>query len=245
MSSRRDDDLVDLLDDLEYTLSDLREELQQRPEARRQLRPPSPGEILRFTDEYTIPTVISILEANIRALELLQKLLRLANPEGSAREATNTARRGVRGVRNVRDDAVDGLDRALSELQRALSEADLPSDPESRDIVEDARSLTDEIERRIEESRSGRSRSRSRSRSRDRSRDYAQSASRRRSQGDGGRSRSGPVEIAVDEESDDGHEVDDSPTSPASEDDSDETEVNVEAELQSIKDDLDEDADDR
>lgn len=241
MSSRRDDDLVDLLDDLEYTLSDLREELQRRPEARRQLRPPSPGEILRFTDEYTIPTVISILEANIRALELLQKLLRLANPEGSAREATDTARRGVRGVRNVRDDAVDGLDRALSELQRALSEADLPSDPESRDIVEDARSLTDEIERRIEESRSGRSRSRSRSsgRSRDGSDDYARS-----SQGDGGRSRGGPVEIAVDEEAD-GGEVDDTTTSTATDDDGDEAEIDVEAELQSIKDDLDEDADDR
>lgn len=234
MSARRDDDLVDLLDDLEYTLSDLRDELQRRPEARRPLRPPSPSEILRFTDEYTIPTVISILEANIRALELLQKLLRLANPDGSAREAHDTARRGVQSVRNVRDDAVDGLDRALSELQRALSEADLPRDPESRDIIEDARSLTDEIERRIEESRSG---SRSRSRARSRSRDRSRSASRRRaSHGDGGRSRSGPVEIAVDEEPDGGHEVEDGTESAA-----DETEIDVEAELQSIKDDLDED----
>lgn len=236
MSSRRDDDLVDLLDDLEYTLSDLREELQRRPEARRPLRPPSPSEILRFTDEYTIPTVISILEANIRALELLQKLLRLANPEGSAREASDTARRGVQSVRGVRDDALDGLDRALSELQRALSEADLPRDPESRDIVEDARSLTDEIERRIEESRSGaRTRTRSRSRRRPQSRDRPQSTARGgESRDEGGNRPSGPVEITVDEEPDGGHDVE-------AVEEADETEIDVEAELQSIKDDLDED----
>ena len=238
MSSRDDDDLVDLLDDLELTLGDLRDELQRRPESeeRRPFRPPTPSEILRFTDEYTIPTVISILEANIRALELLQKLLRLANPEGTLREGSDETRRRVR---SVRDDAVGGLDRALSELQRALSEAALPDDPESRDIVEDARSLTEEVERRIEESRSG-----SRSGSRSRSRESA--GSRRRSSRTNSRSgRSEPVEITVDEEPDGGHEegADENDRGTVA-DESDDAEVDVEDELQSIKDELDDVDDD-
>jgi hypothetical protein len=229
--SSRDDDLVDLLDDLELTLGDLRDELQRRPESaeRRPFRPPTPSEILRFTDEYTIPTVISILEANIRALELLQKLLRLANPEGTLREGSDETRRRVR---DVRDDAVGGLDRALTELQRALAEADLPDDPESRDIVEDARSLTEEVERRIEESRSG---------GRDRSRRRSSSSARDRSRAHSRDSRSEPVEIAVDEESDGGREVETSEEETADVDDAfdDDAEVDVEAELQSIKDELD------
>ena len=230
--SSRDDDLVDLLDDLELTLGDLPDELERRPESRRPLRPPTPSEILRFTDEYTIPTVISILEVNIRALELLQKLLRLANPEGALREGTDETRRRVR---TVRGDAVDGLDRALSELQRALSEADLPDDSESRDIIEDARSLTEEVERRIEESRSGsRSRSRRRSRSRPRSETTGRS-----SRDSSHRGRSGPVEIAVDEEPDGGQDVE--TDEPESVDD----EIDIESELQSIKDELDDVDDDR
>lgn len=226
MSSRRDDDdFVDLLDDLELTLGDLRDELKRRPEARRRFRPPTPSEIFRFTDEYTIPTVISILEANIRALELLQRLLRLANPEGTLRDGSEETRRRLGGVR---DDAVDGLDRALSELQRALSEADLPDDPESRDIIEDARGLTDEIEHRIEASRSGSNRSRSTRR--------------------GSRSgRTEPVEISVDEEPDGGRELGETDERDLSEDDGDEfdDDVDVESELQSIKDELGEMDEDR
>ncbi|EJN60246.1 DUF7547 family protein [Halogranum rubrum] len=240
MSSRRDDDdFVDLLDDLELTLGDLRDELERRPEARRRFRPPTPSEILRFTDEYTIPTVVSILEANIRALELLQKLLRLANPEGSLREGSEETRRRVSGVR---DEAVDGLDRALSELQRALTEADLPDDPESRDIIEDARGLTDEIERRIESSRSG---SHSRRDSRGRRRTDGRSRSSRE-HGHSGRTE--PVEISVEEEPDGGRELDEMDeenernNSDGFGDDGDgfdDAEVDVESELQSIKDELD------
>jgi hypothetical protein len=229
MSSRRDDDFADLLDDLELTLGDLRDELQRRPEARRRFRPPTPSEILRFTDEYTIPTVISILEANIRALELLQKVLRLANPEGSLREGSEETRRRLGGVR---DDAVDGLDRALSELQRALSEADLPDDPESRDIIEDARGLTDEIEHRIEESRSG-----SRRRGHSQSRSAARGRSERRDSRSG---RSEPIEISVDEEPNGGREPDETDERERFEDGGDEfDDADVESELQSIKDELD------
>ncbi|WP_233204174.1 DUF7547 family protein [Halegenticoccus soli] len=157
MSSRRDDrdmgdrnrdeELADLLDELGTTLDRLRESPEYRS---RRFRPPTPREILRFTEEYTIPTVIAVLEANIRALELLGRLLRLADPERALREESDAARGRMDSVRR---DAVDGLERAMSDLRTALSEADLPENPESRSIIEDARELTAEIESRIGESR--------------------------------------------------------------------------------------------
>ena len=71
------DELAAQLDELEATLTDLRSEL--RSEGRRgPPRPPRLGELLRFTEEYTIPTLIALLEATIKSLELLQRPLRLA-----------------------------------------------------------------------------------------------------------------------------------------------------------------------
>lgn len=116
-------------------------------------RPPSAGELLRFTDEYTIPTVISLLEATIRSLELLRGVLRLVDPERSARPGGDGDRSRLPGPGSVaRDEAARSVRRTLSELRTALSEADLPADAESRGIVEDARHLSAEIERRIAES---------------------------------------------------------------------------------------------
>ena len=118
--SRSDDrdDLEDRLAELESTLRDLQSRL-DRPS--RRFRPPTPGELLRFTEEYTIPTVIAVLEANVRALELLQRVLRLADPVRAA-DAESTAAR--RRADDLRRDAADGLSDALSELRTALSEAD-------------------------------------------------------------------------------------------------------------------------
>ncbi|MGM0591339.1 MAG: DUF7547 family protein [Halobacteriota archaeon] len=146
----RDDDLDELLGDLETTLGALRRELQERerPTRRRGFEPPTPSDVLRFTDEYTIPTVIAVLEANIRALELLQRLLRVADPGRTTREGAAETRARLDDVGRT---ARSGMERALSDLRTALSEADLPPDSESRTIVEDARELAEEIERRLAE----------------------------------------------------------------------------------------------
>jgi hypothetical protein len=53
----------------------------------------------------------------------------------------------------VRDGASAGLSRSLSELRRALSEADLPEEAASRSILSEARDLTAEIEARVDEGR--------------------------------------------------------------------------------------------
>jgi hypothetical protein len=235
MSSRRDDDLEELLAELESTLGALRTELARRPEARprRIPRPPTPGEVLRFTEEYTIPTVIAVLEATIRSLELLQRVLRLADPARAVGEESRAASgRVAPGVREASRTAADGLERALTELQRALSEGDLPSDPESRSIIEDARELSAEIERRIADERTRREGDRYGIRRPD-AEDDRRDRRARMDRGDLRDRRAGNgggIRIAVDEErdetDDEGAETDESPR------------VDIDAELRSIKDEL-------
>jgi len=139
------DDLEDRLDELDETLTDLRREL--REERRRSPpSPPSLSELLRFTEQYTIPTLIALLEATIHSLELLRRTLRLADPQRAVREESETARRRLD---SVGAEASGQLAGALSELRIALSEADLPENPESRRLIDDARELTGEIETRL------------------------------------------------------------------------------------------------
>jgi hypothetical protein len=186
MARSDDRDLRELLEDLDETLGRLRTELDgeaARPpdEARRSTpRPPTVGELVRFTEEYTIPTTIAVLEATVAALELLRGLLGLASPDERDR-----------GIGRAGDAALDGVEQTFSELRRALREADLPEDPETRGVVTEARELTDAVERQIEASR--------------------------RAEG-GGRERGVAIEVSEAAESD------------------------VESELRSLKEDLDQDA---
>jgi hypothetical protein len=159
MARRDDEDLRALLDDLDERLDALRSELDDEPRRRsdeprrrsdkargRRPRPPTAGELVRFTEEHTIPTTVAALEAAVAALELLQGLLGLATREGRA-ERTGRALEGAGGA------AAEGVERTLAELRRALREADLPADPETRDVVADARELTEAVEERVAGSR--------------------------------------------------------------------------------------------
>ncbi|MFC7154894.1 hypothetical protein ACFQPA_05420 [Halomarina halobia] len=150
------DDLPALLDDLSATLDELRAELEadgaerradRGPEARdrtpwrrsRHAARPRPGEFLRFTEEYTIPTLISFLEANIRALELLRGVLRLTGGRGLPATDRDDERVTTAGRR-----ALDGVDAVLADLQDALEAR--PTDENARDLLDDARSLRREID---------------------------------------------------------------------------------------------------
>jgi len=91
---RRDDDLEERLDELEDVLSELRRDLRETERDRRgPPRPPRLSELVRFTEQYTIPTVIALLETTIKSLELVQGTLRLADPGGAStrREQRPTA----------------------------------------------------------------------------------------------------------------------------------------------------------
>jgi len=205
-------------------LGDLRADLRESERDRRgPPRPPRISELVRFTEQYTIPTVIALLETTIKSLELLRGTLRLADPGRSVAEGTEGA--GDR-LADVRDGATAGLSRSLSELRTALSEADLPEEAASRSIIADARDLTAEIESRIDEGRREADAARDRRPGGDRDRDArSPGAAERRSERDEGAS---PVRIDVTEPGEDDAEGDgDAADEPP--------EVDVESELESIK----------
>lgn len=177
------EELADLLADLEATLTELRSELRTDPGAvdrqpeRRDSRdatdsrpasdrrsgsasptPPSVSELLRFTEEYTLPTLISTLEAGIRALELLRGTLRLVDGRPAVkrdRRGRSSASRLGDGVAGVGREAVSGVERALAELEAALSEADVSEERAGEDLLGEARELSAEIADRLDDARTG------------------------------------------------------------------------------------------
>lgn len=181
---RDDEELEALLSELESTLSELRAELDDergrrgrrgRPDRRGPPRPPSVGELLRFTNDYTIPTVVATLQATIEALELLRRFLELtAGTDRDGGRATATDRSRLSPILSgAGDRAASDASAALSQLRTALAEADLPEDEESRDVIEDARSLSERIEEHIVASRESVARERDRERSDDAAADDA------------------------------------------------------------------------
>ena len=188
----RDEELADLLADLEATLTELRSELRaggrdasDRPgrreapnrsdrgdasgprqpatDRRRSApdlpRPPSVSEVVRFTEQYTLPTLISTLEATVRALELLRGTLRLLDGrsafDGADRRGRSSAARLGDGVAGVGREAVSGVDRALSELETALSESEIPDDRAGDDLLGEVRALSAEISDRLDAAQGG------------------------------------------------------------------------------------------
>lgn len=138
--SRSDRDLDALATELSDVLRELRAEL-RRPQRGSPgvLRPPTPRELLGFTERALIPAAIAVLEANIRALELLASTIRRVedstDPEARARTATATR------------PTLDRLDAVLEDLQDAL--AGDPRSPETRRLLDEARDLRAEIDDRL------------------------------------------------------------------------------------------------
>lgn len=207
-------------------------------------RPPSPGDLLRFTSDYTIPTVIATLEATVEALELLRRFLQLAGGLDSDGRVSDRGRRGRSGSR-LADGLAGGLSGAgtratsdatdaLSTLRHVLAEADLPEEGESRDLVDEVRELSAELDRRIAEATDSADRERDRERRTNRSRGRARDRDRRRDRGRGADEADGS------DGADDGAVVIDVTDGDADEtegdDEADEPpEVDVDAELDSIK----------
>lgn len=142
MNEPSDDDLADRVAELEDTLEELREELEPSRGPFGLPRPPSPREIIRFTDEYAIPTAIAILEANIRTLQLLRAVLRGARGAPRGEEVRDRAS-------SLGRTTAESVDRALADLQAAIEGADLPQDDEARSLLEEAKGLNREIRDRL------------------------------------------------------------------------------------------------
>lgn len=137
-------DLARLAADLARSLRDLQRELDSGP---RRPRPPTPREILRFTDEVAIPGIILILETNIRALRLLQRAIRL----GDDRETQGTVDHAVRErAVSVSQATLSRLDDVLADVQDAIEGR--PQDDEARQVLDEARTLRKEIDEQLADS---------------------------------------------------------------------------------------------
>lgn len=158
-------DLETAVDELAETLVELQAELRDPPRGPLGLpRPPTPAEFLRFTEEYTLPAIVSILEASIRVLELVRASIRLL--EGRTGEAERTAagavgtgttdRAGPSADRlaSAGIETIQTLDDALADLQRAVAGGN-PASPELQRLLSDARELNAEVERRLARARTG------------------------------------------------------------------------------------------
>jgi hypothetical protein len=220
------DDLAALLGDLRTTLDELERTVdtdartdRRRPQSRsREL--PGGSDVVRFTEEYTIPTVIAILETTIQSLELLRGVLRLVDPE----RGLPTDRRDGDRFDGVDGRVVQGAERAVEDLRRALTGTEAPADPVARDVLGDARALTAEIESLLAEARGDADASR------------GESASRRSRTGR--RNERESVVIPVDDEADgDEQRASDEPSDDEAGDDAG-VEIDVDAELESIRDEV-------
>jgi len=102
-------------------------------------RPPTPRELRAFASEDAIPATIALLDAHVRALEALQAALRLLDPTIETEDA--------------RRDTLARLDAAVTDLRDAVTGDGLPENPAARDLLRDARALTDELETEIDHAR--------------------------------------------------------------------------------------------
>lgn len=136
-------ELADRVGELEDAVREIRRRTVRPPRGPFGLpRPPTPSEVLAFTDRHAIPATVAFLEANVRALEALQAALRLVRGADETRDQTRTARARTATLGSK---TLDALDAALDDLQTTYREGGLPDDPAARSVLVDARRLTDEI----------------------------------------------------------------------------------------------------
>lgn len=129
------EELADTLEALQYELSNTSHQPRGIP------KPPSIRDILRFTERYAIPTIITILQANIKMLELLAAVLRAT--DGNKISESHRSQ-----VEQISQTTLRSLDSALSDLQQAV-EGGEPSSPEVKRLLTEAQSLREEINSKL------------------------------------------------------------------------------------------------
>ena len=143
MSDSGDADVTRLLRDLTRELQTLQRELDSEGSGRMSTR----RQLSRFTSEVAIPSVILVLEMNIRALKLLRRTIRLA--EG--REPRSQHSRAAGEVRDraelLGQQALSRLDQTLETVQSSLEEEG--ADEDVRRLLAEARSLQDQISQQL------------------------------------------------------------------------------------------------
>lgn len=138
--------LEDAVDDLRAASDTTRRDVPRGP--RSFPRPPTPREFLAFAVDDAIPATVALLDAQVRALEALRAALRLVDA-GRGRSAADAAARPDR-------ETLDRLDAALADLRAAVSGDALPKNHAARDLLEDARDLTADLEAEVAAARADR-----------------------------------------------------------------------------------------
>ncbi|MXR50859.1 hypothetical protein GRX03_04460 [Halovenus sp. WSH3] len=145
MSDSQDPDVTRLLRDLTRELQVLRRELdsdRRRGSRRRQLS--------RFTSEVAIPSVILVLETNIRALKLLRRAIRLA--EGREPRERRGTREDIQDrAEQLGSEALSRLDQTLATVQSSLEEGS--ADEEVGQLIDEARQLQSQISQQLDTER--------------------------------------------------------------------------------------------
>ncbi|WP_254862932.1 DUF7547 family protein [Halovivax gelatinilyticus] len=140
-----DDDLAEALSELAEAIEALGESAE--PDRRRGLRPPTPAQLLRATDDVAIPTLIAILETQVRVLESIQRATRLLRYDQRVRDRASTSTRRSRRSTAERTDAVlDQLGATIDQLR-----SQLPADEDDRveASLDRTQSLFEDLERRL------------------------------------------------------------------------------------------------
>ena len=139
-----DDDLTALITDLVTTLQELETEVEPTTDSGLP-RPPTPGELLRFTSDVTIPAVILVLKSNIEALKLLRRALRMA--EGRPTSTGSASDEVRQRASDLSRATLSRLDGALTDLQQAVEGT--PEDEEARELIQQAQQLRSQIRDRL------------------------------------------------------------------------------------------------
>ncbi|AUG47358.1 hypothetical protein BVU17_07430 [Haloarcula taiwanensis] len=139
-----DDDLTALITDLVTTLQELETEVEPTTDSGLP-RPPTPGELLRFTSDVTIPAVILVLKTNIEALKLLRRALRMA--EGRPTSTGSASDEVRQRASELSRATLSRLDGALTDLQQAVEGT--PEDEEARELIQEAQQLRNQIRDRL------------------------------------------------------------------------------------------------
>lgn len=115
------------------------------PGDRERRRLPTPRDILWFTSEVTIPATILVLETNVRVLKLLQRTIRMTASDSARSSGSSDASEAVRGrAEALGRQTLDQLEGTLDDVQSAV--AGRPSDDEAAALLAEARRLRQEIQ---------------------------------------------------------------------------------------------------
>lgn len=148
MSRDRDDELADLLDELADTLRRLETQVEpDRPRRGPFGLPPPPSP--RDVMAFTGEYAIPTAIAVLRANVKVLELVGAILRAGAT--ADESRQRGGEAVERLRGETASHLERALAEIQEAIEEGDLPQTPEARDVVEEARRLNADLREYVRE----------------------------------------------------------------------------------------------